>query len=291
MTSDDGVYLIDPVNCRTVARLAIPDNYALLFDPSGALVTYGRAGVLRWPIAPPESARPHWLNVGPRQQLFATQQAGLLGASADGRVVAFPDNNEGAVVYFSDSPRTVRLTPQEAVTCCAVSPDGSRVATGSLRTTSGSGAKVWDAASGRLVKELPVPDGCGVLFSPDGRWLATSGGGCRLWHVGTWEPGPNLGGDWVAFSEDGTLAAVPAGFGVLRLVSPDTGREYARLETPEPIHLLPISFTPDGGRLLAYGSQRGALHIWDLGAIRRQLVELGLDWDPPTMPPPPNHPE
>ena len=48
-------------------------------------------------------------------------------------------------------------------------------------------AKVWDASNGKLVKNLPVGGFCAVGFSPDGKWLMTTGGGCRLWVVETWE--------------------------------------------------------------------------------------------------------
>src|SRR4051812_9882070 len=74
-------------------------------------------------------------------------------------------------------------------------------------------------------------DGSRVGFSPDGKWLATTGGGCRLWAVGSWREGPQVGGGSAfAFSPDGQLLAVDTGYGSVRLVDPDTGREYARLE-------------------------------------------------------------
>jgi hypothetical protein len=50
----------------------------------------------------------------------------------------------------------------------------------------GLGAKVWEAGTGKLVKELHVPKLCTVWFSPDGRWLLTNGGRCRLWEVCSW---------------------------------------------------------------------------------------------------------
>src|SRR5262249_62298734 len=94
------------------------------------------------------------------------------------------------------------------VRCCAVSPDGRWVATGSHGNTEGVAAKVWEAATGRLVKELAVPRHCAVTFSPDGRWLLTTGSGCRLWEVGTWNEGPRLGGGSGCFSPDGRLLPV-----------------------------------------------------------------------------------
>jgi Flp pilus assembly protein TadD len=179
----------------------------------------------------------------------------------------------------------VVLGPQEDVRSCAVSPDGRWVATGNHTNTQGVGAKVWDASTGRLVKDLPMKSGSGVGFSPDGQWLMSTGGGCRLWAVGTWEPGPVIGKESnFAFSPDGRMMAVAGEDHGIRLVETATGREYVRLDTTEQTRFLPQTFTPDGASLIALGSESRALHVWDLRRIRKGLVELGLDWDAPLFP-------
>ena len=72
---------------------------------------------------------------------------------------------------------------------------------------------------------------------------------------------------------------------IVRLLEPETCREVAVLTAPERTRLLPLTFTPDGARLISYGEETGALHIFDLRAIRRQLAEMDLDWDfPPLLP-------
>jgi Tfp pilus assembly protein PilF len=77
----------------------------------------------------------------------------------------------------------------------------------------------------------------------------------------------------------------------VRLVIPDTGREIARLTTPEPTRLMPVCFTPDGATLATIGAESQALHLFDLRVIRQELQELGLDWDAPPLPSaPPNPP-
>jgi WD40 repeat protein len=128
-----------------------------------------------------------------------------------------------------------------------------------------------------------------VVFSPDGRWLATAGGGVRLWRVGTWQPGPALDSPndlSFAFSPDGQLLALGGGTrGLVRLVSPDTGKEVARLQTPEESRLEPQCFSPDGTQLVLRGTESAAIHLIDLRAIRDQLGPLGLDWDAPQYPP------
>jgi hypothetical protein len=64
-----------------------------------------------------------------------------------------------------------------------------------------------------------------------------------------------------------------AGDGPVRLVDPASGREYVRLDAPEPTRLWMQCFTPDGAHLIALGSESRALHVWDLRRIRRQLGE------------------
>jgi tetratricopeptide (TPR) repeat protein len=170
-----------------------------------------------------------------------------------------------------------------------VSPDGRWAATGSHNLYEGSGAKVWDAASGQHVSDLPVGGLCNVDFSPNGRWLLTSGGGCRLWEVGTWREGANLGASADntahAFTTDEKVLALGDQPGVVRLVSPDSGKELARLPIPEADYLLPHCFTPDGRHLAAIGGASQALYLFDLATLRQELSELGLDWDQSPLPP------
>jgi tetratricopeptide (TPR) repeat protein len=165
----------------------------------------------------------------------------------------------------------------------AVSPDGRLVATGSHTRT---GVKIWDAQSGKPVKELPA-DGSRVGFSPNGKWLMANG---RLWANGSWQPGPLLGSmnGAFAFSRDSKLLALETGYGVVRLVNPDTGRECARLEDPNQDRACDISFSPDGTQLVACnGDSQSLVHVWDLRAIREELAKMGLDWDLRAYPPAP----
>jgi WD40 repeat protein len=285
-TSDRGssVVLIDLAAGREVAALPAPAELPLLWEPSGDLLTYGTAGLLRWPVRA-DPAEPARYRLGWHEQLLPVNCRDRWGISADGQTIAIPNNSSGAVVVHRGLPaRTVRLQPQQDVRSCAVSPDGHWVATGSHGSTDGLGAKVWDAATGELSKEFRVPPFCTVTFSPDGRWLMTNSGGCRLWEVGSWTEGPKVGGSGGCFSPDGQLLAVEASPGAIRLVRTESGGEVARLEAPEQSRLLPLCFTPDGTRLIAVGAETRALHVWDLRLIRKGLTGLGLDWDAPPYP-------
>jgi tetratricopeptide (TPR) repeat protein len=106
--------------------------------------------------------------------------------------------------------------------------------------------------------------------------------------VGTWEERPFDGIG--LFSPDSSFVAVPARPYDIRLLEPNTGRELARLADPNqdcPDHL---AFTSDGGKLVDSNDYGRAIHVWDLRAIRAQLVEMNLDWDAPPLPPAPPPP-
>jgi hypothetical protein len=61
----------------------------------------------------------------------------------------------------------------------------------------------------------------------------TTGGGCRLWRVGSWDEGPEIGGADGCFSPVGKLLAVEESLGAIRLLRSETGKELVRLEAPE----------------------------------------------------------
>jgi hypothetical protein len=282
VTTDDCTALVDLGAGREVASL--PREVVLYWEPTGALITAGPLGLLRWPAHIDPGEEPHY-RFGPPERLLVSGPLAEWGASADGQTIAIPNFNAGAVVvHRGQAQRMVRLRPQRDVRWCAVSPDGRWVATGSHSNTDGFAAKVWEAATGRLLKALPGV-GCRVAFSSDGRWLLTNAGGCRLWAVGTWAEGPTVGGKEGCFSPDGKLVAVEDSAGAIRLVETETGTEVVRLEAPEQTRLIPRSFTPDGTRLIAVGVDTQALHIWDLHRLRQGLAQLGLDWDAPLYPP------
>ena len=290
--SASGVLLADRVRGEEVALLRLPGgNRPLRFDPAAdSLWTNGSCGMLRWPIrADPD--KPQGYRVGPPERLAAIKAEGMmLGSSSDGKVVAIPNFSGGALLWKRDLDRISNLEPQHDVRSCAVSPDGRWVATGSHGNLGdGARAKVWDAHTEKHVADLSVGHYCAVGFSPDGKWLMTTGGGFRLWEVGTWREGPTLGESLhnrgFAFSADGKLLALgDATPGVVRLVVPDTGKELARLTGPEPTRLMPLCFTPDGAHLITLGDESREVHLFDLRAIREQLKELDLDWDAPPYP-------
>jgi serine/threonine protein kinase/WD40 repeat protein len=280
----DGVGLWELPGGRPLTFLSLGGHHRdVAFEPSGALLTHGRWNELRWPLE--AVGPPGTLRIGPPQPLPLTTSQGPVATSRDGRVMAGALFG-GAQLWHADTgDQVISLGPQYDVRFVAVSPNGRWVATGS-HWGSDIQVKVWDAHTGRHVADLPVEGSSSVGFSPDDRWLLTTGGGCRLWAVETWREGPHIGGTVAfAFSLDGKILAVETGDGVVRLVDPDTGREYARLEDPNQDRAVALTFSPDGSQLIASTHDSPAVHVWDLRAIRAELAQRGLDWDLPPYSP------
>jgi len=281
-----GVGLWDLPSGKNLAFIeGAPGLNFVLLDPSGALLTMGQNGLFRRTIRRDQATG--LLQVGAPEKLPVAGVPNMIAQSRDGRVLASAQF-QGAVVWHADQPdRLIKLGPHADARNVTVSPDGQWVATGGFGAP--GGAKVWEARTGKPVKDLPVGSNCYVVFSPDGKRLLTNAGflhspQVRAWQVGTWaevlfkEP---LKGASPAFSPDGKLLVVETGTGVARLLDPKTGKEYARLEDPSQDRTWLFSFSPDSTQLVCATADGHCLHIWDLRAMRRRLAEMDLDWDSP----------
>lgn len=303
----DGIVLVDLHRLEEVALIPQPFNSPLRISADD-LWTHGINGVQRWPLHfvgsgkedPGSPSSSNYLRVGPPVRVHPSTSTDQVGFSGDRQALAFARAAKDALLWRVGDKGALGLGPQEDVRHCEISPDGKWVATGSHDAHAGVGAKVWHAAAPLLAKwapvelpaklaaELPVGPYCGLRFSPDSRWLATTSGGVRLWRVGAWTEGPTVATPFdtgFAFSADSKLLAIGDGKGGIRLHVAETGKELARLTSPESTRLIPLAFTPSGDRLIAVGAESAALHILDLRALRRQLSDLGLDWDQLPLPP------
>jgi serine/threonine protein kinase/WD40 repeat protein len=263
---------------------------SLQFEPSGSLLTLSSAGLARWPIAKESDAPGEWV-IGPPQYL-PLPVGHVVDQSRDGRVIVTCDRATGILKGFAGGwilhsdrrGEPIRIDRGADIAEIAVSPDGRWVVTLTHGTRS---AQIWDARDGQPVRTLADSDCSIPRFSPDGRWLTTGSDGGRLFAVGTWEPGPQVGNFAVfapdVFTSDRKLVAVPMLTGI-RLADQATGREVAILEEPDPDLIVAPTFTPDGTKLISMHSIKG-IRIWDLRLIREHLKELGLDWDWPEFAP------
>jgi len=158
---------------------------------------------------------------------------------------------------------------RQKVWVAAFDPAGRYVATGSLDGT----ARLWDAASGRLLHVLGHEQRVThVGFAPDGGLLATASAdrSVRLWDVETGEPRATLRGhtgqiNRVAFTADGAELVSASADGTARVWDVPRGVLTATL-----FHggfLFDVAIAPDG-RQVATSSWLGTAKFWRLTRSR-----------------------
>jgi TIR domain/WD domain, G-beta repeat len=146
------------------------------------------------------------------------------------------------------------------------SPDGTSVLTGSTDNT----ARLWDAATGKMVATLAGHTGLvfAVAFSPNGGRVLTGSDDktARLWDAATGKLVATLEGHTsrvttVAFSPDGTSVLTGSDDNTARLWDAATGKTVAKLEGHKD-GISAVAFSPDGTRVLT-GSDDNTARLWD----------------------------
>jgi len=178
---------------------------------------------------------------------------------------------------------TIRFRHCGVIQSVVYSPDGKILAS----TSPGAGMCLWDAASGRLLREFPKPSLvlC-VAFSPDGKTLALPGGldggfgGLRLVDLATGKERRRLlaernnanSVEGIAFSPDGSILAASTFDKTVHLWDVATGKELRKL-VGHTDDVRPVAFSPDG-KTLASGSEDKTVRLWDMatGKERRCLT-------------------
>jgi WD40 repeat protein len=175
---------------------------------------------------------------------------------------------------------TARLRLAGGARALAYSPGGKVLA---------ADGYLWDAASGRLLRRLPVTASVRALaFAPDGNTLVTTAGDeavIRLWDVASARQVRELPGNgWygLAFAPDGkTLLAAGA---ALFAWDVTTGRAVRRFgPTAGPVEHLALS--PSGALLAAAGgeSRRHAVGVWELASGKLLWRRTSQEQDPPRL--------
>jgi WD40 repeat protein len=261
-----------------------PDGYRLAEVSNGWTNDRPRGGVKIWEVATARELRDLAADVGPVNDV-AFSPDGLLVAAAD----ADPKGKPRIVIWNSHTGQEVLAIPGPW-TGFAFSPDSRWLAAGGDTSLKDSTAEVrfFDTATGKAVFSLKGhPDRVGSMaFSPDGRLLATSGGGAhdfekqrylpaevKIWDLAGRQEIFSLKGhtgpiSTVAFSPDGQRLATAGNERMVRMWDPATGRELWNVRHAQRVNN--VSFSRSGQRL-AGGSADGSVKIWSTATGREVL--------------------
>lgn len=293
------------------AVFPLPKVESAVFDPhTGQLLVIRDQGLetFDW-TAEPEGGVPRFrLGVSVASMPVPDRQVNRVVCAADGRTRAFVNLKGGAVWVQHPGALGALVSLEKQVLHSAVayqggsplgagvvalSPDGRWLVCGA----DGWGVRVVDTRTGQPVAALNTPAG-GVQFSPDGRWLVLNGPPeCVLFRTSDWAEVWRKKLAAYIYQPFGSVAIAPDGSQVafvqsptqVALVSAASGRELAVLESPSGSPPATLRWSPAGDQLVAL-TREHSLDVWRLGALRRELAGLGLDWDAPASSPAPAPP-
>ena len=226
------------------------------------------------------------------QEVITLKGRSPVAWSPDGRWLATrrtPDDERQAFLIIFDVAtrqelRRLTYTYEASPFCAAWSPDGTRIATGSVRGT----VNVRDLETGRVLVGIPAHVGMvrTVTWSPDGRKLASVGDvedrSAKLWDATTGKLlrtlNPDVEGTYGAavWSPDGRRLATSI-WGTHKFVEVWDTRTWERIHRlgrgPWSSHIdghHGVAWSPRGDRLAA-GNGQGEITVWD-AETGRELV-------------------
>ena len=171
----------------------------------------------------------------------------------------------------NDDSLAVLKGHKNSVNSVALSPDGSRIVSGSGDST----VRLWDVASGEELAVLKDRTRIGstvmsVAFSPDGLRVVLGGyGTVSIWDTAIGKELAVLKGHEdsvysVAFSPDGSRIVSGSLDKTVRLWDVASGEELALLKGHED-GVISVDFSPDGSRIVS-GSWDNTVRLWDVAS-------------------------
>jgi WD40 repeat protein/transcriptional regulator with XRE-family HTH domain len=199
-----------------------------------------------------------------------TQGVTFIAYNSDGTRIATASEDWTAKVWDAKTGRELRTFSGHTypVLGVAFSPDGSRIATASADFT----ARVWDVETGEVIFRFDYPDSVtSVVFSPDGKIIAASGGlpetaKTTFWDALTGKELFSLTGHTdmigqIVFSPDGTRLATASRDGSARIWDAISGEALATLLGHDGT-VFSVAFSPDG-KTIATASADKTAELWD----------------------------
>jgi WD40 repeat protein len=213
----------------------------------------------------------HWLVGGPRLVLSGHDSiVTSLAFSRDGRFLASGSWDRTIKIWnpvTGENLRTLaiedggRKDPVEAV---AFSPDGKILAAGSRKIVSLWDTQGWSFRGNLSVGGVNIIESL-IFFSAGNLLVTKSDRASGIWDVNTGETVPGVSkylGSVAALSPDGKLlAAVPSGYGGVKIWNTNTWKELFLLSTSARSVVFSLAFSPDG-RILAGGDGQNNLALW-----------------------------
>jgi WD40 repeat protein len=291
----DGLRLWDTVNGRErpFPMTDVQGMSDLAFVGSGSnWVAATGTGLCSWSVRHSDATSDTPWTMGERQEIRPDIVADRVALSDDGSILAATVQRTLRIFKWpgGEDLRTFRL--ENSVYGWALSPRGRYCM--AWPWVAGWAAKgprrVWEIATGAVVKEFPLKTIYGAAFSPDDQWLITGDDKeYVMYDTGSWSNVWTLAREnsaaahaRIAFTQDGRVGALTLSARTVRLFEPATGRELATLEAPDPQSISWLAFSPDGGRLAAT-TMTSVIHLWDLRLIRQELAAMKLDWENPSL--------
>ncbi len=269
------------------------DMMTAQFAPDGQslFVCSLRSGLSRAVIEADETQ----IKLGPSEVLDNEGGLSLAAVAGNGRLLLVGWEKPVVKVITPGNPAATVSWAVPKISSACFSPDDKRVLTVGGEAIAGEAAiKVWDYLDATGPKIMAsFGDDVGGRAQCAGSWVLTTGSHkTELRRYGTWEPGATvprqLQGDphHARLSPDGRWLAIEKDHQI-NLLSAATGEVVASFQgTGDPAGIcLNELFSADGSRLSLLWLY-GAVHVWDLKAMHRELGELGIDWLPARMSPP-----
>ena len=281
--ANDGVRVWDLFTGQELAWLPCGLTGSVFFGNKGQeLITCGpQAGVQRWKLQRSDKR----VLAEPAQVIRVSFTPGLAARGNAENAIACTDELAGRAFVFDlqESNKPPVTITHSNVTCIALSPDGQWLATSGWHSDK---TCLWNAQTGDLVHEFTDTVCSRTTFSSDSKELVVSRRGeFLIYDVAPLRLKRNIPRQaglypgWVAYSADGHVMALELAAGIIELQETSSGRTVARLEDPYGDLSTWLAFTPDGTQLVVVSTYAGAIHRWDLRAIRNHLKALGLDLD------------